>query len=179
VNRCLAVALAFVVAVALATAPAAQAADASPSVRVEQQQATATVVIGGPFSLATTVRSTVELPQGRLVAHLNILSLDPGVYVDPEDWSSQRSQYLAEVPAHGFVQLTWKLHAVNAGRFVVYVALTDGRPGGTVTAGPALVVTVAKRQSLDAAGVLPTAIVVPAALLALLVFVGYRRRRRR
>ena len=43
----------------------------------------------------------------------------------------------------------------------------------------ALVVTVAKRQSLDAAGVLPTAIVVPAALFALLVFMGYRRRRRR
>jgi hypothetical protein len=176
VNRCLT--LAFVVALALATAPPAQAADSGPSVRVEQQQTTATVVIGGPFSLATTVRSIADSPQRGLVAHLNILSLDPEVYVDPEDWSSQRTKYLAEVPADGSVHLTWKLHAVNAGRFVVYVALTDGRPSGSVVAGPALVVTVAKRQSLNAAGVLPTAIVVPAALLALLVFVGYRRRRR-
>lgn len=174
-SRCFA--LGFVVAVALATAPAAQAANSKPSVRVEQQQTAVTVVIGGPFSVTTTVRNTTGSSQDGLVAHLNILSLDSEVYVDPEDWSSQRTTYLADLPAHGSVQTTWKLHAVNAGRFVVYVALTDGRPGEAVTAGPALRVTVATRQSLNAAGVLPTAVVVPAVLLALLVLARYQRRR--
>ena len=166
-------------AVLAAFAMAGNADGSANHVSLTVDKTTISSELGHKFVFRSTIRNPGRAAATNLAAHLNVLSLQDGVYVDPEDWSSQRTQYLAEVPAHGSVHLTWRLHAVNAGRFVAYVALTDGRPGGTVTAGPACVVTVAKRQSLDAAGVLPTAIVVPAALLALLVFVGYRRRRRR
>ncbi len=52
-----------------------------------------------------------------------MLSLRDGVYVDPEDWSSRRTRYLATIPTGGSTTITWKMQAVNAGRFGVYVAV--------------------------------------------------------
>ena len=36
-------------------------------------------------------------PGAALIAHLDVVSRDPGVYVDPEDWSSERTRYLPPV----------------------------------------------------------------------------------
>ena len=72
------------------------------------------------------------------------------------------------------LEIPWKVKAVNAGRFAVYVVvLGAGRP----VAGPALDARVAERRTIDAGGVLPLAVGLPALLgLALL---GVRARRPR
>ena len=72
------------------------------------------------------------------------------------------------------IVVPWTVKAVNAGRFAVYVVvLGDGRP----LAGPALDARVAERRTIDAGGVLPLAVGLPALLgLALL---GVRMRRPR
>ena len=56
-----------------------------------------------------------------LIAHLTVVSLHDGVYVDPEDWSSHRTRYLGAIPTGGSAMITWRLQAVNAGTFGIYV----------------------------------------------------------
>jgi hypothetical protein len=145
-------------------------------VQIGQDVTTTRALIGAPLSFTTTVRNPDDRPLTGLVAHLNILSMDPGVYVDPEDWSTRRTQYLAPVPGHGAVRLGWSVHAVNDGRFVLYVALATAG-GDSVVAGPALHAVVRAQQRIDVAGFLPVAIGVPVAVLVLLVAARYRRRR--
>ena len=162
-----------------ATTPAVaspRAGDAPPPLRVTQDKASATAAIGGGISLTSTVSNPAPQPARHLVAHLNVLSLDPAVYVDPEDWSSHRTQYLDEIPAHGRAQLAWTVHAVNAGQFIIYTAVTGYAGGEVVTAGPAVRADVTQQKTIDAAGVLPVAITVPLVLLALLLLSRLRRR---
>jgi hypothetical protein len=129
-----------------------------------------------------TVRSTFANPgpgaARGLVAHLNVASLRPGVYVDPEDWSTSRTRYLDPIPAGGSATVRWSLQAVNAGTFAVYVAvLPQDAAGRPPAVGRTVRVTVAERRTLDAGGILPLALGVPAAIgLAAGGFVLRRRR---
>jgi hypothetical protein len=164
------------VALVMTAAPArANSAGSGIPVQISQDMTTESALIGSPFSFTTTVRNSGDHALRGLVAHLNVVSMDPGVYVDPEDWSTHRTQYLTPVPAQGSVRLAWSVHAVNAGRFVVYVALATSA-GDSVVAGPALHTVVHAPQQIDATGILPVAIAVPAAVLVLLVAARYRRR---
>lgn len=141
-----------------------------------------------PIRVATTlghrvtVRSTVtnrgSAAADGLIAHLNVLSYDRGVYVDPEDWSSDRTRYLAPIAAGGSTTLTWRIQAVNAGRFAVYVAVLPRRPGAApLTTGRAIHLAVAKRTTIDAGGIFPLALGIPALLALLLAGVRLRRGR--
>ena len=72
------------------------------------------------------------------------------------------------------IVVPWTVNAVNAGRFSVYVVvLGAGRP----VAGPALDARVSERRTLDAGGVLPLALGLPALLGAALLGVRARRPR--
>jgi hypothetical protein len=109
-----------------------------------------------------------------LIAHLDVVSRDPAVYVDPEDWSSERTRYLAPLAPGASLEIPWTVKAVNAGRFYVYVVVQgDGRP----LAGPALDARVSERRTLDAGGVLPLAVGLPALLGVALLGVRARRPR--
>lgn len=176
-NRLVRALLVGLAAAAVTAAPAnADAPDAVASVQISQDTTTARAAIGEPFSFTTTVRNPGDQPLTGLVAHLDIVGLDPDVYVDPEDWSSQRTQYLPPVPAHGATRLSWSVNAVNPGRLVVYVSLVTAT-GDSVVTGPALHAEVSAQQRLDAAGVVPVAVAVPTVVLALLVAARVRRRR--
>ena len=73
---------AMIVALVLAAGLAPAAAGTSPvSVRVDPT--TVSTSIGQRFPLTSTVRNDGDRPVSGLVAHLNVLSLDPDVYVDP------------------------------------------------------------------------------------------------
>ena len=113
-----------------------------------------------------------------MIAHLNVLSLGPGLYVDPEDWSSHRTHYLAPIAAGRSTTLTWKLAAVNAGDLGVYIAVLP-RDGHAVepTTGPLVHVTIADRRTLDAGGILPLALGNPALLAAVTPTLRIFRRR--
>jgi hypothetical protein len=135
--------------------------------------------LGRKFVFRSTISNRGDTPAGGLIAHLNVLSLRNGVYVDPEDWSSHRTRYLAPIPPHSSATLTWKLQAVNAGSIGVYVAVLpqSGAPRPPDT-GPVVHVAIADRRTLNAGGVLPLALGVPAALAALAVVFRARRRSR-
>jgi hypothetical protein len=130
----------------------------------------------------STVRSTITnhgaATADGLIAHLNVLSYDAGVYVDPEDWSSQRTRYLAPIPPRGSTTVSWRINAVNAGRFAVYVAVLPRRPvSAPPKTGPAIELAVAKRTTIDSAGIVPLALGIPALLAFLLAGLRLRRGR--
>ena len=134
--------------------------------------------VGGRFTIRTRLVNDGDTATGPLIAHLNVASLTSDVYVDPEDWSTQRTQWVDPLDPGQDLELTWRLQAVNVGSFDSYVVLlpTGGRPGTLLSVSPSVRLRVSSRQTLSGGGVLPVVIAVPA-LLALLV--GYRARSRR
>jgi len=151
-------------AAAVALSPGAHAA---PRTTVSVDRTAVATKLGHTFVVRSTITNHGTTPARGLVAHLNVLSLGPGLYVDPEDWSSHRTRYLAPIPAGGSTTLKWKLAAVNAGDLGVYIAVLprDGRAVAPTT-GPLVHVTIADRRTLNAGGILPLALGIPA-LLAL------------
>lgn len=160
---------AVLAAVLASLAPAASAVAAQEDgVEVRFAESARDVVLGDRFTLT----STVSGPPAGALAHLNVVSLTDEVYVDPEDWSPERSK------AVGAAQQTWDLQAVNAGTFAVYVVvLPTGQGAGPVVVSPPVRLTVADRSTLDLGATLPVVVTVPLALGLLAGAVLYRSRR--
>jgi hypothetical protein len=129
---------------------------------VDVDRTSVSTALGKTFVFHSTIANPSDIAVSNLVAHLNVLSLRRGVYVDPEDWSSQRTRYLAPIPPNGSVTLTWKLQAVNSGSLGVYVAVlpASGAPQRPTT-GPAVHVSIVRRQTLNSGGILPLALGIP------------------
>jgi hypothetical protein len=170
--------VAALVALLLLAAPVgARASGPRPDVSVSVDRTVVVTSLGHEFAFRSTFTNHGTSTRGGLIAHLNVLSYDRGVYVDPEDWSSRRTRYLAAIPAGGSTTTTWNVHAVNAGSFAVYVAVLSRRPTALPpTTGPAIHLAVAKRTTINSGGILPLALGIPALLGLLLV--GARARRR-
>jgi hypothetical protein len=134
------------------------------AVTVELESGSVTTSIGKRFTFATTVVNSGPTAANDLVAHLNVLSDDPGTYVDPEDWSSHRTQYLPPIPPYGSRRLTWTVQAVNSGHLTVFVSVLPRHGAGKVASGAPLRFTVAQRRMLNSGGVLPLVLGIPAAI---------------
>ena len=133
---------------------------------------------GQKISFGSTVRNTGDHPLHGYVAHLNILSTDKSVYVDPEDWSPRRTQYLDELPPGGPTKLRWDVRAVTTGPILLFVSVTSPTASTVSSSGP-LNMTVGGRRLVNAGGVLPLVLWMPAGVLALLGATSARRRRHR
>jgi hypothetical protein len=182
-SRAFAAALVMAGAASLAatSAPGAAAATAAPppKVSIDIDRSTVSTTIGGRFSFASTVRNNSGDSMTGVIVHLNVLSVDPAVYVDPEDWSVQRTQYIDVLPAGSARRVTWEAQAVNVGRFVAYLGVTTREGTDTVTASSALRVSVAEQRTLNPSGIVPLAAGMPMVVLVLLVLAVRRRRRLR
>jgi hypothetical protein len=157
--------------------PGRAAADGLAAIHVTVDRTRISTTLGHTFAFTTTIRNSGRAPAGGLIAHLNVLSLRPGTYVDPEDWSSSRTRYLGSIPAGEARTVRWKLEAVNHGSFGVYVAVLPGSGSlGEPTVGPGVTVAVAERKTLNSGGILPLALGIPGLLGALVVVLRRRRR---
>lgn len=172
--------------VVLGAAPGA-AADArfgaAQPVEVTMDRSSVTSVLGDRVTVRSTVANTGTAPTGRLLAHLDVVSLHNDVYVDPEDWSSDRTVDVEALQPGGRTTLAWTVQNVNAGEFDVYVVVLpagpsfDPSPGAdALSVGPRVRLAVASRQTLDPGGSLRVVAVVP--LLVGLFALGSRLRRR-
>ena len=173
-TRIVATALAAL-ATALAFAGTARAAD---DVSVAVDRANISTRLGNSFSFRTRIANRGAAATGPLVAHLNILSLKNGVYVDPEDWSSRRTVYLDPLRSGASRTITWTMKAVNSGSFATYVAVLprldpDRRPA----TGRAVHVAVAERRTINSGGILPLAVGIPFLIGLLAAGVHIARRR--
>ena len=160
----------------LALALASPAAAAAPlSVQVDRTSVSTT--IGHRFRFETTIHNSGSAAQP-VVAHLNVLSLEPSVYVDPEDWSSRRTRYLGTLAPTESRSVRWTVQAVNSGRFVLYVTAVNGRGLGSMAVSEPVRASVAHQRTLNAGGVVPLAFGMPALLGVAFLLVRRRRRAR-
>lgn len=177
-RRCRAVPMAVAALVAALLLPAAaRAADplARVSVTVDRDQISAK--LGQKVTFRSTVTNRGSMPTSRLIAHLNVLSLRTGLYVDPEDWSSSRTRYLEPIPPGSSTTTRWRIQAVNSGSLAVYVSvLRQAGVGHAPVSGPAVHLAVAQRRTLNSGGVLPLALGMPAFLGVLSLALMFRRR---
>jgi hypothetical protein len=164
-------------AVCGALALAGPAASGSNPISVTVDRTAISTSLGHKFFVRSAIANNGTTAASGLIAHLNVLSLRSDVYLDPEDWSSHRTRYLPAIPAGGSVTITWKMQAVNAGSIGVFVAVLpqNGAPQPPET-GPTVHVSIAQRKTLNAGGILPLALGIPALLGALALALRLRRR---
>ena len=139
------------------------------------------VVVGNRFSFRSRLSNPGPAPTGALIAHLDVTSLTRDVYVDPEDWSAERTLQVPPLQPGASTTLSWDLQAVNAGTFAVYVVVLPDASASTgadaLVVSPPVHLDVAGRRTLNAEGALPVVLGIPV-LLGLLVVRARRRLRR-
>jgi len=177
-TRRIALAIAAALASAALGSPALGTTGSAETTQVELEEPDRDVGPGERFSFASTVRNAGDTSVPGLIAHLNIMTSDPDVYVDPEDWSSERTQYLDELPAGESTTLTWTVRAVDSGPLILYIAVSRPGTDRVVVSGP-LEVTVTGRRVVNPGGVVPLVLATPGVVLALLGLTAVRRRLRR
>ena len=135
-------------AVSVALALAGPALSGSNRIAVTVDRTAISTSLGHKFSVRSRITNNGGSAASSLVAHLNVLSLRPDVYLDPEDWSSHRTRYLPAIPAGGSVTINWRMQAVNTGSIAVFVAVLsqNGEPRPPAT-GPTVHVSIARRRS--------------------------------
>ena len=182
IRSILAFALPMAVVVAAAGGLPASGAESAPSgdqsVVVELDQNRLDAGPGEKLSFESTIRNTGDAPMSGYVAHLNILTTDASVYVDPEDWSPKRTQYLDELAPGDSTTLTWNVQAITSGPLILFVSVTSPDSAKVTSSGP-LNLTVGGRRVVNAGGVLPLVMWMPAGVLLLLGATFARRRRHR
>lgn len=161
-----------------ATAASVSASASDGAIVVELDQSRLDAGPGEKFSFVSTVRNQGRTSLEGYVAHLNILTTDESVYVDPEDWSPERTQYLDALAPGDSAELTWSVQAVTSGPLILYVSVTSPDSSAVVSSGP-LNLDVQGQRVVDSAGVMPLVLWTPASVLLLLGAVLTRKRRHR
>lgn len=163
---------------------AAVAAPAAGSVTVTSEGPDVKTAVGRHFDYRARIVNDSSTPTGQLLVHLNVASLTSQVYVDPEDWSTDRSRFLPALAPGAAASLSWDIQAVSPGAFAVYVVVLPAGAGSLAenrlaVSSPARVAVTARR-TLNAGGALPVAVAVPVLLgLATLATRSRSRRQRK
>jgi hypothetical protein len=155
----------------MATAPVSAAR--SP-VAVSLSRTEVSTRIGESFGFDSEIRNTGTEPLSGLVAHLNVAGLTSGIYVDPEDWSEDRTRFLSPLAPGETTSVGWNVKAVTGGRAAIYVVVLPA--GAEPAISPAMDVRIAEAKNLNSGGVLPLALGVPAVLAVAAIAVRRRRR---
>jgi hypothetical protein len=164
--------LGLIVVFLLAAAATATAATTPVDVSISRTQVSTR--LGESFGFSSEVRNTGTTVQSGLVAHLNVVGLSNGIYVDPEDWSEERTKFTGPLAPGESTRLAWKVKAVTGGRVAIYVVVLPQRSHPAVS--PAMDVRITDTKDLNSGGVLPLALGVPALLGAATLTVRRRRR---
>jgi uncharacterized membrane protein len=161
---------------------AAPALAAPPPIRVVAGPTLVSTRLGDELTVTTRVTNRGSASSGSLLAHLNIASVDRRAYVDPEDWSSERSQELTLSSGESRT-LSWDIQAVNSGSFAAYVVVlptaSTRASSQELVVSPMIRLEVATRSTLDAGGALYVVAIVPLVLGVTALAARWRLRRQR
>lgn len=137
----------------------------------------ASLVAGDWVEFSTVLQNDGTTATPALVAHLNIAALDKGRYVDPEDWSPERTRYVAPIAPGDSTRLAWRVHALIEGSYAAFVTVVSADRSFAPVAGSLLVIQAEPDRILPLGEVIPTASLVPVFPLALFLFSIVHRRR--
>ena len=136
---------------------------------------------GVTFTFTSEVTNIGSEATPPLIANLNFVATDNSTYIDPEDWSPQRTVSVGPIAATASAIQTWTVKPVLKGDVAVYVVVLPEPPAlagaGPLAASPAIAVRVGEQRTLNPGGVLPVVLAVPAFLAV--AFAGLRMAGRR
>jgi len=172
----------LLVAGAATSAPAFAQNPASPAdITVSVSRSEVSTLTGKTFTFTSEITNNGSSATPPLIANLDFVALDQGTYVDPEDWSPQRTLSVAPIAAGSSATQTWTVKPVLKGDVAVYVVVLPEPPAlagaGPLAASPAIPVHVEEHRTLNPGGVLPVVLAVPTFLAV--AFAGLRATRRR
>jgi len=156
------------------------------AVTLEISKNSAELTAGDWLEFNTVLRNNGSTATPELVAHLNIAALNKGRYVDPEDWSLERTQYVPPIQPHESLKLKWKVHALIEGNFATFVTIVSANKSpnklldksfSAMVTTP-LIIQVAPDNILPMNEVIPVVALVPIFPLILLIFTTISSRRR-
>jgi hypothetical protein len=131
---------------------------------------------GETFTFTSEIANIGSDASPPLIANLNFVAIDHSTYVDPEDWSSNRTVSVDPIAAGSSATQTWTVKPVLAGDVAVYVVVLPEPPAlagaGPLAASPAIPLHVEEHRALNPGGVLPVVLAVPALIAA--AFAGLR-----
>jgi len=137
-------------------------------------------VTGDSLTFTSEIRNSGSETTPALIANLDFAAIDGGTYVDPEDWSAERTLAVDPIGAGSTASQSWTVKTVLEGDVAAYVVVLPAPP--TLAADSPLAISsaiqmhVEEHRALNPGGVLPTVLAVPLALL--LAFGGLRVVRR-
>ena len=176
-------ALAAALACIAAAVPVAEAQDVvpgqggffeTPLIEISLNRSEVATQLGDSFSFTSRIRNNSRSTHSGLVAHLNVVGLSEDIYVDPEDWSEDRTRFLPDLAPRETTTVNWNVTAVTGGEAAIYVtALDDGAPPAVSNA---MDVRISETKDLNTDGVLPLTLAVPAVIAAMAVVARRRRR---
>jgi len=175
----LAVVLLLIVTVDRLPAAAQEAGSSELTISVSETEVS--TLTGDVFTFTSEITNHGLERTPSLIANLAFVAIDGDTYVDPEDWSPQRTVHVAPIDGDSSVTLTWTVKTVLQGDVAVYVTVLPAppelSPESPLAISPAIQMHVEEDRKLNPGGVLPTVLAVPA-LLAV-AFAGLRVVRRR
>jgi hypothetical protein len=159
----------------------AEAQEDSSGLVITLSESEKSTLTGDEFTFTSEITNEGPEATTALIASLGFVATDGSTYVDPEDWSEDRTQHVRPIAAGDSVTLTWGVKTVLEGDVAAYVAVLPAPPelsgSSPLAVSPALQMHVEEDRKLNPGGVLPTVLVVPALLGA--AFLGLRVVRRR
>lgn len=142
-----------------------------------------TVNTGEEINFNTVVTNIGVRNSPPLNVAMNIVKTGQGDPVDPEDWSPQRTQGIEMLAPGESVKLTWTVQAILEGDFMVYLTIVPKPEGPDATsqlvASSGIHITVNPFADSNPGGVLPIAVGIPLALMALSILLRRSKRWRR
>jgi len=137
---------------------------------------------GESFTFTSTITNNGSTTTPQLIANLNFTSLDNSTYIDPEDWSPQRTMTVDPLEPGTSVTKTWKVNPILEGEVAAYIVIlpkSDALTAQPLTTSPAIHMHVGAQRSLNPGGVLPVTLAVPGILAASFVGLRITRNKRR
>jgi len=144
--------------------------------RVSVSKSEVSALTGDTFTFTSEITNTGSEPTPPLIANLGFVALDRSTYIDPEDWSPQRTLVVDPIAAGSSATQTWTVKPVLKGEVAAYVVVLPSSPAlataGPLVSSPAIYLHVGEHRTLNPGGVLPVVLAVPGVLA--LAFVGLR-----
>lgn len=137
---------------------------------------------GESFTFTSTITNKGPQTTPPLIANLNFTSLDNSAYIDPEDWSPQRTMSVDPLDPGTSVTKTWRVNPILEGEVAAYIVILPKSETLTtqpLTTSPAIHMHVGAQRSLNPGGVLPVTLAVPGILAASFVSLRITRNKRR